>query len=239
MTAIRDRSRPGLFLIVLGLTLALVDLGIVLGVVWLVPVVSGAGSLVSASLLTYVALALTIGFASTGFIGIVFVEIGRGRSAGPGAGMLDPARGALLIAATSGLSYFLLGLVLGFMYFLPGPVWRYVHLTFFFLGSLAVGLYLFMLARRLGSHGIALVGRLAFGFGALSVLLVVLVIRGFNDGATSLWLALGSSASGLASLVLWIVVFATIFRASPRSRPQLVSPTRVDTSSSDLTTGGP
>jgi len=239
MIAIRDRTRFGVFLIVLGLTLALVNLGVILGVVWLVPVVSGAGSLVTVSLLTYVALALTVGLASTGFIGIVFVEIDRGRSAGPGAGMLDSARGALLIAATSGLSYFLLGLVLGFMYFLPGPVWRYVHLALFYLGSLAVGFYLFMLARRLGSDGIALVGRLAFAFGALSVLLVVLVTRGFNDGATSLWLALGSGAFGVASLVLWIVAFATIFRASPRSRPPLVNPTRVDKSSSDLTIGGP
>lgn len=240
MTAIRDRSRFGLFLIVLGLTLALVNLGFVSSAVSLFPVLIGPGSLVSAFLWTYLALALTLGFALTGFIGILFVEIGRGRSAGPGEGMLDPARGALLIAATAGLSYFLFGLVLGFVFLLPGPEWRYVHLGLFYLGSLAIGVYLSMVAKRFGSDLIARVGTIAFALGVLSILLIVLVIGRASDGASSLWMAVGSSVLGLASLALWIVVFARIFRAFPKWRPRPVGPSVADTSSSDLTThGGP
>lgn len=235
MTGIRDRSRIGLFLILLSLVLATARSANV-------ALLFSAGSFLYDAapgayaawfgISTSLAFFFTLGVAIvvTGFGGVLFLEADRGRVLTSGR-IWDRSRFVVLASFLLSGGYLASGLVLAFIYLPAGIGWMAVRSTVGLAGSLLLALYLLWTALGSSTGRTRLVAKFAFWTAVLTLSVGACLTIAFALEASPR-LANGSpivtalagllivgEVAGIVSLLAWALVFRglLVWRRKPSS----------------------
>ena len=208
------RIQTGLRFLLISLTLAILSASI--------PVIAGAtltalpvvGSLwVHTVLLPGTVLVLTFACGLSGVAGITSLESNRSRPSTRWRGW-DRARLAAVLASLAAAFLLASGIILGMVYIPDHWILTASRIAAVVAVASGIGLYLLWTAERM--HGSRALSRVALVLGivsaglAASTLGAVLLGASFADPVAGILLALSVSATGILSLVAWIVVYAGI-----------------------------
>lgn len=172
-----------------------------------------------------IALSLVFGCALSGVVAVGSIESNRGRSS-PVPRTWDSARVAALSAFLAGAFILISGIVLGLVYIPEHQIVSAIRIAAAAAIGSGVGLYLLWTAERMG--GSRTLSRVALLLGFVSVGLAasasaaVLLGASFADPIEGGLLAVSVPATGILSLLAWVVVYAGIlgrFRSTAEPSP--------------------
>ena len=209
------RIETGLRLLLVSMTLAVLSASI--PVIAAGTVANGSSAIdaywIHTALLPGLVWFLVFGCALSGIVAVGGIESNRGRSL-PAPRTWDSARVAALSAFLAGVFILVSGMILELVYLPEHQLLTTVRIAAAAAIGLGVGLYLLWTAERMGAprtlSRIALILGIVSAGLAASEAAAVLLGGSFADSLGSILLAVSVPASGILSLLAWIVVYAGI-----------------------------